>query len=98
MKRVREEACSAEEPGEKLTSECSTVVARLYQAWLQRGESMSDFLSFLSEAGYELPKTTLMNWSRGLREEGVALSGGEKRGRKQLVAEEEKRWISGFTF
>ena len=98
MKRVREEACSAEEPGEKLSSECFTVVARLYQAWLQRGESMSDFLSFLSEAGYELPERTLMNWSRGLREDGVALSGGEKRGRKQLVTEEEKRWISGFTF
>ena len=50
-----------------LVPEVRTAFARLYLAWKERGQPKSDFLAFLSEAGYDVPLRTLDEWVANVR-------------------------------
>ena len=76
----------------------ATLVACLYKGSKRRGEALEDFLARFEEAGYALPKSTLMRWTKGLREDGEALPPSGKRGRKSKLSDEHKRCLTGFVF
>ena len=98
MKRGLAEEDSGEALLERVHTSHATLVARLYAAHKERGGGREDFISLFEEAGYSLPPSTLTRWSRGVEEEGEALSGTGKRGRKSKLSDEEKRLLAGWVY
>ena len=64
-----------------LVPDVRTAFARLYLVWKARGQPKSDFLAFLSEAGYDVPLRTLDEWVANVRLQGSATSPSKASGR-----------------
>lgn len=73
-----------------------TAFARLYMAWKERGQPKSDFLAFLSEAGYDIPLRTLDEWVANVRSQGSATSPSKASGRPQAMSQDAVRLLVGF--
>lgn len=73
-----------------------TAFARLYLAWKERGQPKSDFLAFLSEAGYDIPLRTLDEWVANVRSQGSVTSPSKASGRPQALSQDAVRLLVGF--
>ena len=96
MKRAAREDSPEEDELDAVPTECAMLVARLYDAWREGGRARAGFVVLFNNAGYNLPPATLGRWTQGVEAHGVALSGGAKRGRKDLLSEAEKRVLCGY--
>ena len=79
-----------------LAPDVRTAFARLYLAWKARGQPKSDFLAFLSAAGYDVPVRTLDEWVANVRSQGSATSLAKASGRPQALSENAVRLLVGF--
>lgn len=79
-------------------TEARSVIARLCEAFVARGQSVQDFRSICEDAGYSVPKSTLEHWRRNVNEGGDALPGGEQRGRSRALSEEQERLFVGWVY
>ena len=89
MKRGRAEGGPEPSQLERVNSSHSTLVARVYSAYISNGGTRADFVTLFETAGYDLPYSTLSRWVRGVKDEGEALAGGAKRGRKNKLSPEQ---------
>jgi hypothetical protein len=83
MKRINEERRSGTRAytSTTLVPDVRTAFARLYLAWKARGQPKSDFLAFLSDAGYDVPLRTLDEWVANVRSQGSATIPSKASGR-----------------
>jgi transposase len=79
-----------------LIPDVRTAFARLYLAWKARGQPKSDFLAFLSAAGYDVPLRTLDEWVANVRSQGSATSLAKASGRPHALSETAVRLLVGF--
>lgn len=79
-----------------LAPDVRTAFARLYLAWKARGQPKSDFLAFVSAAGYDIPLRTLDEWVANVRAQGSATSLAKASGRPQALSQNTVRLIVGF--
>lgn len=79
-----------------LAPDVRTAFARLYRAWKARGQPKSDFLAFVSAAGYDIPLRTLDEWVANVRAQGAATRLAKASGRPQALSQNTVRLIVGF--
>jgi transposase len=79
-----------------LVPDVRTAFARLYLMWKKRGQPKSDFLAFLSGAGYDIPLRTLDEWVANVRSQGSATSPSKASGRPQALSQDAVRLLVGF--
>jgi transposase len=79
-----------------LVPDVRTAFAQLYLVWKERGQPKSDFLAFLSGAGYDVPLRTLDDWVASVRSQGSATSPSKASGRPQSLSEDAIRLLVGF--
>jgi transposase len=79
-----------------LVPDVRTAFARLYLAWKARGQPKSEFLTFLSGAGYDVPLRTLDEWVANVRSQGSATSPSKASGRPQALSQDAVRLLVGF--
>lgn len=79
-----------------LVPDVRTAFARLYLVWKERDQPKSDFLAFLSEAGYDIPLRTLDEWVANVRSQGSATSPSKASGRPQALSQDAVRLLVGF--
>ena len=96
MKRVFEDTNIDVPELQTVPIEARDVVAQIAEAWIKRGDSQSSFTRFMAEAGFKVPKQTLSDWLARRRDTGVALPGGDGRGRPRALEEEEVRLLVGY--
>ena len=87
MKRGRAEGVPEPSQLKRVNSSHSTLVARVYSAYISNGGTRADFVTLFETAGYDLPYSTLSRWVRGVKDEGGgAVRRGQARSQKQAVA------------
>ena len=80
----------------ELSLDCRTLVARLYAAWRDRGETRNGFVQFLREAGYDIPTRTLDHWRACVAATGEAVPCATYPGRPKALDEVQVELFVGF--
>jgi len=98
MKRARSDA--GDEHGTyastRVETPVCTALARLYNVWKEQKRSKTDFLGFISEAGYVVTERTLTNWVSNVKAHGCARPNAGEAGRPKALSDAQERILVGF--